>query len=298
MQAAAAVVVIIALLVAAVLWLNRPRTRTVDVPVAAGFHEDGFSHEQFEAVLKRYVDSSGNVDYEALHASPDALATLESYLAAVSAWSPDSAPQRFPTRNDELAYWMYAYNACVMHSIASNWPIERVTDVKAPLEAVEGLGFFYRNRYLFGGKAYSLHALENDIIRERYRDPRIHFVLNCGSESCPVLRRELPTGAALETLLDDATADFINDLGNVAIDHENGAIALSEIFSMYEEDFLNALKARGLPAPHGIIDYLIAVADEPLRSELQRAADYDIYFDRLNWRINAVSNEQQSQPCA
>ena len=67
---------------------------------------------------------------------------LNSYLGAVSRFSPDNAPHRFRGRNDELAYWIYAYNAYVIRSVLDHWPLDSVTDVKAPLEAIKGLGFF------------------------------------------------------------------------------------------------------------------------------------------------------------
>ena len=96
--------------------------------------------------------------------------------------------------------------------------------MKAPIEFVKGFGFFYRQRFVFGEKAYSLYAIENDKVRNTYRDARIHFVLNCGSQSCPVLRPELPTGDELEPFLHQAAIDFVGEDRNVHIDHANGQI--------------------------------------------------------------------------
>jgi len=49
---------------------------------------------------------------------------LESYLAAVSQFSPKATPERFSSRNDELAYWMYGYNAYVIRSVLDHWPLD------------------------------------------------------------------------------------------------------------------------------------------------------------------------------
>jgi len=103
------------------------------------------------------------------------------------------SPERFATPNDELAYWMYTYNAWVIKGVLLNWPLTSVTDVKAPLEVVKGTGFFYQLRFPFGGKFMSLLTVENEKIRKRFNDPRIHFVLNCASESCPANSSVLPT---------------------------------------------------------------------------------------------------------
>ena len=132
-------------------------------------------------------------------------------------FSPENATERFRAQGASLAYWMYAYNAYVIRSILEKWPIESVTDVRGPLEIVKGFGFFYRRRFPFGGKYLSLYHVENKIIRRQYRDPRIHFVLNCGSEGCPAIRPELPTGRHLKQFLDRSTREFLLNRSNVEI---------------------------------------------------------------------------------
>ena len=189
---------VLVLVVASFFWANRPRRVIIDAPIAAGFPEQGFSHDAFEVLLRDYVTPAGQVDYDRWHASADSLSQLDGYLAAVSEYSPDNTPDRFPERNDALAYWLYGYNAYVIKAVLDRWPLSSVTDIKAPIEAIKGMGFFYQLRFSFGGKYLSLLVVENDRIRARYKDARIHFVLNCASESCPVARPELPTGDALE----------------------------------------------------------------------------------------------------
>jgi hypothetical protein len=167
-----------------------------------------------------------------------------------------------------------------------NWPLSSVTDIKAPLEAVKGLGFFYQLRFPFGGKYLSLYAVENDRIRKRFQDPRIHFVLNCASESCPVARPELPTGENLEEMMALAALEFVNNPDNVSVDHEQRIVSLNAIFKWYKKDFTNYLLATGRPAPHGLLDYIKGVAEEPLLSNMRRAKDYSIEFREYDWRLN------------
>jgi len=279
-------VAVIAVLVGTFFFVNRPRLVTIDAPLPADFPADGFSHQSFEALLKQYVDADGEVDYERWQGNETDSRQLDSYLAAVSQFSPDATPERFVKRSDALAYWLYAYNAYVIKSILLNWPLQSVTDVKAPIEARTGFGFFYQQRFLFGGTDYSLYAVENDKIRETYKDPRIHFVLNCASASCPVLRPELPTGDALDQLLQDATTDFVSDPGNVRINHEQKQIVISTIFKWFRSDFVNDLRRRGAPTDHGVLDYIANVAPEALRAELEAAFDYDLEYADYDWAIN------------
>ena len=280
------VALVAGILVAAVLLLNRPRLVTIDAAIPENFPADLFSHDALEQLLQTYVDGAGNVDYERWQQNTPDLQRLESYLAAVTRYSPESTPERFKTKQDELAYWLYAYNAYVIKSILDRWPLTSVTNIKAPIEIVKGLGFFYQLRFVFGGKEYSLYAVENDIIRASYRDARIHFVLNCGSESCPVLRPELPSGTELEAYLQQAAVDFVSDRRNVSIDHDKKEIALSAIFKWFRKDFINDLRRRGLSSDRGLIDYVASVAPASLRDELNQTNDYEIVFGNYDWAVN------------
>lgn len=272
--------------VVVVLVLNRPRLVTVQANVPTGFPDAGFSHGAFEELLQRYVHADGHVDYARWHASETDIGKLQSYLAAVALYSPDSHPQRFDERNDALAYWLYAYNAWVIYGVLDRWPLASVTDVRAPIEIATGFGFFYRQRFLFGGEAYSLYKVENLKIRGSYKDARIHFVLNCASESCPVMRPELPTGDELEGLLVEAAREFVAEPEHVLIDHAERKVVLSEIFKWYEKDFINDLRRRNLSTEHGLLGYISSVADEGTRDDIERAYGYDVSFASYDWSLN------------
>jgi len=259
---------------------------TVSANIPDDFPPDEFSHSSFERLLRTYVDSNGHLDYQSWYEHTDAVGQLDSYLAAVTQYSPETTPERFVTSNDALAYWLYAYNAYVIKSILDRWPLESVTDVKAPIEIVKGFGFFYRLRFIFGGRAYSLYTIENKKIRAEYRDARIHFVLNCGSESCPILRTELPTDDALETLLQQAAVDFVSDERNVRIDQKSQRIVLSAIFKWYEKDFTNDLRRRGLSADQGLQAYIASIAPDPLRKAIAACVGCKIEFDDYDWTVN------------
>ena len=280
----AAIVVIV--LVCAFFVANRPQLITIDADIPENFPASGFAHDAFERLLGQYVDADGNVDFDGWHQSAADRALLDSYLAAVGRFSPAATPERFPRKSDELAYWMYGYNGYVIKSVLDHWPIKSVTDVKAPIEAVTGLGFFYRQRFHFGGTPLSLYTVENEEIRKAFRDPRIHFVLYCASGSCPVLRPELPTGEELEQMLQEATVTFISDPQNVRVDHDKKQIVLSAIFEMYRSDFIRELTRRGLSSDGGVLDYVASVAPSSLQAELKSAADYEVSFADYDWAIS------------
>lgn len=281
-----------ALLISGFFFLNRPQIVVLDAGLPAGFPASRFSHSDFESLLHKYVDNAGNVDYESWHGNAPDRTGLDQYLTAVARFSPDSTPERFTRRSDALAYWLYGYNAYVIRSVLDHWPIESVTAVKAPIEAVKGLGFFYRQRFLFGGEPFSLYAVEHEKILATYKDPRIHFVLNCASESCPVLRPELPTGDELEDMLVTSTAGFVNDARNVRIDHGKKQIVLSTIFKWYRNDFINDLRRRGLSTERGVVDYIADVGSSALQEDINGAVDYKVVFEDYDWSLNSTGSAQ------
>jgi hypothetical protein len=263
--------------------------KSIEVPddVPDGFPESGFSHAAFERLLERFVTGDGRVRYEAWHADAPASKQLDRYLGALARYSPKNAPERFPTGPDRLAYWLHAYNACVIKAVLANWPIESVHDVTAPIELKAGMGFFWSLRFVLGGEKYNLHDIENDIIRKQFQDPRIHFALNCASESCPPLRPDLPSGDELERYLQDATRDFLGNPSNVAVDHAGKRLTLNAIFDWYRDDFLADLARRGIPASsRSLAAWLAGVAEGDLKQDLEQAAGYEVVFATYDWGLN------------
>ena len=130
--------------------------------------------------------------------------------------------------------------------------------------------------------------MENNKIRKQYRDPRIHFVLNCASESCPIARPELPVGNDLEHLMQRATTDFINDPSNVTVDHDQKTVYLSTIFKWYEEDFVNDVRLDNQSIGNGLLNYVKKYAAGALLDDVAQASDYKIEYREYDWGLNST----------
>ena len=273
-------------------WDTHPVIVTITEPLAEDFPIDGFSHQAFEILLKKYVSSSGRVDYASWKHDPAALRQLDQYLAAVARYSPENQPHRFNELNSALIYWVQSYNAVVIRSILNHWPLSSVTELKAPVEIVRGLGFFYTRKFIFGGVAYNLYQVENEKIFSGKTDPRVHFILNCGSESCPALRPQLPTGKKLEVLLASAAREFVADQRNVAINHQQKTIALSTIFKWNKDDFIKVVEAKD--GNGTLVDYLLSIGDEGFIRQLESAGDYQIIYTEYDWSVNKQPLANQS----
>jgi hypothetical protein len=189
-----------------------------------------FPYDDWAAVLAAHVDGNGRVDYAALSKSRT---QLDQFVAMLGAVGPKSRPSLFPTKAHRLAYWINAYNACTMHLVLEHWPLESVGDIKTE--------FFYWTEYVVDGEERSLYAIENDVVRKEFAEPRIHFALNCASAGCPRLPAEPFLPNTLESQLARETKRFLNEERNVQMN--DGTLTLSKIFEWYEDDFMPTAKA-------------------------------------------------------
>jgi len=236
-----------------------------------------YSNQPFLALVRKYaIDGGEKVDYAAWKNSAEDLATLDRQVDLIARVSPDSHPELFPTSEAQRSYWINTYNTLVLQAVLDYWPLESVRDVKISFTSrlVPGKGFFYDREVVVGGKQTSLYKFEQQILRHQ-KDSRLHFALNCASDSCPVLR---PWEWSDEQL-DAAAHDFINEPANVSI--EDDSLYLSSIFKWYKKEF-----------PKDIYAYLMQHAEPELGYQLQAAKDnnYRIHYRTYDWSLNNTNN--------
>lgn len=215
------------LLLASLLLMLCSGCRVMPSPAQAGAGPESaanFDYDEFDALLQRYVDDEGRVNYQALRANR---AALDHYVAQLAVIGPESTPDAFPTEAQRLTYWINAYNALVLFQVVERESLESVGDSK--------FNFFYWTCFELDGGTTNLYDLENEVIRDGFGEPRIHFALNCASVGCPRLPREAFVPARLEEQLQHEMQLFLSESRNVAV--EEGAIVLSELFDWFPEDF-------------------------------------------------------------
>lgn len=172
-------------------------------------------HAAYQRVLTAHANAGG-MDYAALAADASARGDLDRYVASL-ATMPDASG---------LADWLNAYNAIVIQRVVRHWPIASVRDVP---------GFFDRTTVAVAGRERTLDDLENHVVRERFRDARVHVALNCGAVSCPPLPSRAFEQSSLSATLDRlARAAVAND---TFVRVEGTRVSVSEIFFWFEADF-------------------------------------------------------------
>lgn len=237
---------------------------------------ESWSYADLDSVLQRYVSEDGRVDYPGLVGDHG---PLDRFVEALARSSPDNRPELFPTEADRLAYWMNAYNALMLARVVQAWPVESVKKIK-PL-----YGVFWAERHTLGGERWTLRGLENKVIRKRFRDPRIHFAINCASAGCPALPRLAWRPETLEVDLEAAARRFVADPEKVLVDEEAKVIRLSSIFKWFEEDFTGWLADRGIDHPNGVLDYVAIYLPEERRARFDPSR-FRVVWMEYDWGIN------------
>jgi len=181
----------------------------------------GVDHSTLDRLLKKYVSSSGVVNYAGLNG---VRSELNSYLDMVSKKIPDNTW----SRNESLAYWINVYNAYTLDLILSNYPTSSITNL-------DGGKPWDVKRITLAGKKYSLNDIEHKIIRPQFNDARIHFAVNCAAKSCPKLNNGAMTEANVNSTLEKLTKQFVNNSSLNEI--SSGSASLSKIFEWYASDF-------------------------------------------------------------
>ena len=187
------------------------------------------SHELWNALLARHVSSSGKVDYAAFQ--KDTL-PLNKYLYLLSSKSPDKLSMDEDARK---AYWINAYNAFTVKLVLMYYPLSSIKDLGTKIKIPSANSPWDLKFIEIGNKKMTLNDIEHIILRKEFDDPRIHFAVNCASESCPVLRNSAYSGNNLEKQLDEQARIFVNDYSkNQLSEHK---LKISQIWKWFEGDF-------------------------------------------------------------
>lgn len=228
-------------------------------------------HAEWTRLLARYVqvgpDGVNRVDYAALKASEADLAALDAYIAGFA------QADLSGTGPAEFAAWSNLYNAVTVRHIVERYPVRSI-----------------RDGYLFGGpwkkvtvvagdETVSLDAIEHDILRPRFADPRVHYAINCAAWSCPNLQPKAWEAKTLDADLDAAARAYVNHPRGV--DPGRKGLTVSAIYDWFEEDFGGSRSA--------VIDHILTYADETLAEDIRanpkiRRYDYD-------WSLNGTETE-------
>ncbi|MGB0411245.1 MAG: DUF547 domain-containing protein [Pikeienuella sp.] len=199
--------------------------------------------------------------------------------AALSAWLAetqqiDPATLRKPA---QMAWWINLYNAVTVDLVLKHYPVKTIRKING---GWFDLGPWGDEVVTVNGQRLSLNDIEHRILRPIWRDPRIHYAVNCASIGCPDLAAEPWRAEGLEGRLDDAARAYVNHPRGVRI--EGGNLIVSSIYDWFAADFGNN--------DAEVIAHLRRYGAAPLRDQLQGRTSID--GDDYDWSLNATPTGQ------
>ena len=227
-------------------------------------------HAVWDKLLKKYIRSAAlglnRFSYGAVTAKD--LWDLSGYLAALQAVKISGY-----NRDEQRAYWINLYNAATIKTVLEHYPVESIRDIDL------GGGFFtsgpWSEPFLkVEGEAVSLDDIEHRMLRPIWKDPLIHYSVNCASVGCPNLVRDAYTGENAQRLAEANASAYVNSPRGARM--EEGELYVSSIYEWFKSDF------GGSDA--GVIAHLKRYAGPELRKQLA-GVDHSS-GDDYDWTLN------------
>jgi len=216
----------------------------------------------YAGLLEKYV-RNGLVDYQGFKNEE---AKLDQYLKIL-----EEIDTKELSRDEQFAFYINAYNAWTIKLILTGYP---------GVKSIKDLGSFFSSPWKkkicrIDGEVISLDQIEHGILRPRFKDPRIHFAINCAARSCPPLRSDPYEGAILDQQLNEMGSTFINDPSRNRL--ERNTLYVSKIFDWFEEDF-----------DGDVVGFILKYAKGGLKKGLEiNKGDVVIKYLDYDWSLNA-----------
>ena len=193
---------------------------------------------------------------------------LDSYIGDLQALAVSEL-----NRNEQMAYWINLYNALTVRVVLDHYPVASITKIDI------SPGLFSRGPWdaellRIEGQEVSLNDVEHRILRPIWKDPRVHYAVNCASIGCPNLQNRAYTGENLEVLLEKGAREYINHPRGVSFAGEK--LVLSSIYDWFQEDFDGS--------EEGVLHHLHRYAAPELAAELENYSGRISY--EYDWSLN------------
>lgn len=213
------------------------------------------SHDKLDALLRKHVSSSGKVDYKAFKKDH---AVLEDYINMLEL----NPPKSDWSKNKQMAYWINLYNAFTIHTILENYPVNSIMDIAG--------GKVWDSKTInIGGEKLTLNKIEKDKLLKRFKEPRVHFAVNCAAASCPPLLNKAWTEDNVQRYLQKQAEAFINNSQYNQLSAKS--IQVSQIFNWYAADFGGKDK---------ILPYIQKYADTEIKDNAK------VTYNEYDWGLN------------
>lgn len=245
-------------------------------------------HTPFDALLDLHV-RDGLVYYRALQ---EDRARLARYIASLNSTSVASSYAQW-SNDQKKALWLNAYNALVLQTVVSHYPI-RGRSSAYPANSIRQIpGAFEKATHTIAGRSVTLDQIESSILPE-FGDARVFVALGRGAVGSGRLRSEAFSASAVSRQLDEARKQFATTPRWVKIDALNGKVSISPIVSWRSTAFTKDFAGESFELPQretielAVIGFLRPFL-LPSEEEFIRKNTFQLTYEPFDWRLNDLT---------
>ena len=224
--------------------------------------------DRLDPLLQRYVEGNG-VRYGAWRASAEDRRTLDGVVETLEELSTATL-----SASERAALQINLYNTATVKLVLDGDPKNSIRDLS---KLTLGFGVFHAKRLRYDGERVSLDSLE-DQLRAETGDPRVHFAVNCASNSCPALLNEAFRGERLEQQLEQQSRAFLTRQDAIRL--TSSTLELSKIFDWYANDF---------GGREGVLEFVKRYSPAALGEQIEaRREELPVNFMSYDWGLNRL----------
>jgi hypothetical protein len=246
---------------------------------------DATRRKTLDQILDLYV-RDGYVYYRALKVEH---ARFDGHVGSLASVAVDRL-----SRDEQIAFWINAYNALVLDTVIDHYPIPARTADYPPRSIRQVPGAFERLQHRVGGRTLTLDQIEQTIL-PAFHDPRLYLALGRGAVGSGRLRSEAFDPVRLEAQLTEVASECLSRPQCAQLDREAGIVAISSIFSWREKDFVAAYAAAApdVFAGRSPIERAVLAFIGPklltMERELLAKKQFQLAYAPFDWSLNDLT---------
>ena len=244
-------------------------------------------HKPLDSILDVDV-RDGYVYYRALRSDR---ARLDRYVASLNV---PAATYQGWSREQQMAFWVNAYNAFVLETVIDHYPIKG-SSKEYPVNSVRQVpGAFEQIKHRAAGQNLTLDEIEKKILPP-FKEPRLYLALGRGAVGSGRLRSEAFTGELLKQQLDSVQKEFTSEQTMIRVDRGASQISVTPIISWHDAEFIAAYDpgATGTMAQRSPVERAIVAFVTPhllpLEKEFLQKNEFKVTDHPLDWRLNDLT---------
>lgn len=239
---------------------------------------------RYDQLLDLYV-RDGLVYYQAIKSTRG---PLDEFVGSLAAARVDAAP-----RDEQVAFWLNAYNAIVLKTVIDNYPIKG-TAPNYPSNSIRQIANAFERPQRVAGRSVSLDQIEQTIL-PAYHDARVFLALGRGALGSGRLRSEAFVAARLDQQLAVESTECISRASCLQVARDENTLKVSTVFAWRRDEFIEsfASKAPAVFRTRSPIERAIVAFVEPqllpVEQEFLRRNQFKLEYLPFDWTLNDLT---------